>query len=130
MSKAKFIQELKAKYQTCSLPTSKVEIDWHTVEMIDVDLRNILDKKNSGKRYIVFKAMDAKTKKTVVFAKPLCDYNARPTTAINKSINLLLKIGYRLHKSKTLLCALLDLHNPNTNNGELMKVKIATKLVK
>ena len=125
-----FTKELKSKYQTCELPINKVEIDWHTVEMIDVDLRNILNKKNNGKRYIVFKAIDLKTKKTVVFSKPLCNYNAKPTTAINKSINFLIDIGYRLNKSKTLLCTLLDLHNPKTDFSELLRVKIATKLIR
>jgi len=126
MNTSRFYQNLVQSYQTCNLPKKQIEIDWDTVELLDADLRFIDRKKTNGKRIIVFIARDAKTKKKIVFFKPIAKYSESGTKAVRKVVDELIKLGYRLNKAKTLTTALLDLHNPKINTD---KVKIKTRLV-
>lgn len=113
MKKSDFYSELKNQFQTCSLPEDKIQVDWKSVKVLDMDLRNINKAKSKGNRILVLIGKDKKTKKTVVLKQELCGYNSAPQVVIREALNKLTAFGYKIQEAKTMLRFYIDLHNPD-----------------
>ena len=113
MKKVDFYSELKNQFQTCNLPEEKVNVNWKTVKVLDMDLRNIARTKSKGNRILVLIGKDKKTKKTVVLKQELCGYNSAPQVVIREALNKLTTFGYKIQEAKTMLRFYIDLHNPD-----------------
>jgi hypothetical protein len=128
MEKNDFIIGLQEEFDAYKSNNNEIpEIDYSNIEFLDADLRNINNRScNNVKRVIVYKAIETKTKKTVVFGKQFAKYSDGSRQVIKKLINELLECGYVIDKAKTIACAILDLHNPNFNT---LQLKENTKLI-
>jgi hypothetical protein len=130
MYKNDFIVGLQQQYDTYKKNGNKketIEIDYDSVEFLDADLRNINYRTcNNVKRVIAYKAVEVKTKKTIVFGKPFAKYSEGSRNVIKKLIDELLECGYRMNKAKAIACTILDLHNPNFNT---LPLKQNTKII-
>lgn len=128
MEKNDFIVGLQEAFDTYKKDGNETtEIEYSSIEFLDADLRNINNRScNNIKRVIAYKAIEIKTKKTVVFGKQFAKYSDGSRQVIKKLIEELLECGYMIDKAKTIACVILDMHNPNFNT---LQLKENTKII-
>ncbi len=110
-----FYAQLKKQFQTRDLPTEKVQVDWDTIQVLDVDLRAIKNPElvnPDEKRLVVLIGKDKATKETVVIKQELCGFDCEPRKVIRQALGKLMELGYKMEKAKTMIRFYLDFHNP------------------